>query len=86
MERQELEELLRNRLADAKLRLEFARIHLNEVQRDFPFDDPSPDGQYAYRHALREENFALVEYHQILRVYTELLIDGKAPNEGRKTR
>ena len=83
MERQESEELWRNRLASAKLRLDFARNYLNEVQRDFPIDDTSPDGQYAFRRALRAENVALAEFHRLLRIYTDLVMDGKIPPEER---
>ena len=81
MERHELEELWRRRLASAKLRLDFARNYLNEVQTDFPIDDGSPDGQYAYQRAIRAENGALAEYHRALRIYTDLVMDGKLPEE-----
>ena len=78
--REELEDLCRRRVASAKLRLDFARQYLTEVQRDFPLNDTSPDGQYATQHALRAENFALAEYRRVLRVYTDL-VDGTLPDE-----
>ena len=79
--REELERLWRSRLAEAKLRLDFARNYVNEVRQDFPIDDTSPDGHYALQRALRAENVALVEFHRILRVYTGLVMDGKMPDE-----
>ena len=84
MERQQLEDLWCRRLGDSKLQLDFARNYLAEVQRDFPPDDTSPDGQYALQHALRAENLALAEYRRVLRIYTDLVMEGKLPEEGRK--
>ena len=81
MERQELEEHWRSRHSNAKLRLDFARNYLDEVQRDFPIDGTSPDGHYALQGALRAENAALVEFHCLLCIYTDLVMDGKEPDE-----
>jgi hypothetical protein len=77
-DRQQIEELWRRRLADAKLRLDFARQYLNEVQRDQRDGTvPAADGNFAYRNALRAENYALAEYSRILRTFTHLVVGGK---------
>lgn len=81
-DREELEDRWRKRVTDAKLRLDSARTYVKEVQRDLPHGDvPAPDGDYAYRHALHAENFALVEYNHVLRIFTDLIINGKIPGE-----
>ena len=81
MERRKLEELWRGRLADARLRLDFATSYVNEVQQDFALDEPSPDGQLAYERAVRAQNAALAEYNRVLRTFSDLVIDGKIPDE-----
>jgi hypothetical protein len=55
---------LRNRLRDAKLRLDFARSYLKEVQAD---EIQGPDGHFAYHYAIRAETDALREYARVLR-------------------
>jgi len=80
MGHREMEAHWRSRLADAKLRLDFTRNFLQEVQRDFPLGDPSPDGQFAYQKALRAERHAQEEYTRVLRLYTQLVLDGKIPD------
>ena len=88
--RQRLEALWRSRVTDAKLRLEFARLFLKEVQTDLAADVvPVADGQFAFRQALRAENAALAEYNRVLRIYTDLTMNGTVPDEdawhGRKS-
>lgn len=65
----------RDRLNDAYQRLTEARLHCRQVQLTSG-DFPSPDGSFAYRLALRDENFALAEYRRILRIYTDLILGG----------
>ena len=81
MGNEELEQHWRSRLADAKLRLDFATNYLNEVRQDFEIKDPSPDGQFSCERAIRAQNVALAEYTRILRTFTDLVIDGKIPDE-----
>ena len=83
MERQELEDLWRRRLQEAQLRLEFATSYVDEFKRSFPLSDTSPDGQTAYERALRAQNVALGEYNRVLRIFSELVLDGKVPESGR---
>ena len=79
--RVELESLWRSRLQEAQLRLDFARNFLKEVQQDFPLSEPSTDGRYAYRRAIRLERLALQEYRHIQRILHDLVVNGKVPDE-----
>ena len=64
MGNQELEQLWRNRLDDAKLRLAYATSYANG--RD--------DGW-----ARRAHETALAEYTRVLRIFTDLVVHGKIP-------
>lgn len=79
-DRKALEDLWWRRLNDAKLRVDFARNHMNEVHRDYP-SGPESDHVFARQQALREENFARAEYNRILGIYTDLTVHGKVPSE-----
>ena len=81
MDRSEMEELWRRRIAEAKLRFDSARSRTNAVVREFALDGTSADGRYAYRNAIRVENVALAEYNRVLRIYTDLMHDGIASDE-----
>lgn len=81
-ERKALEQHWRNRLADAKLRLDFARNYLAEVRRDLPSGEiPQADGDFAFQRAVRAETFALVKYKRVLRIYADLIVHGWIPDE-----
>ncbi len=54
--------------------------YLKEIQRDRA-DMPAADGDFAYRRALQAENVALAEYKRILRVFADLVVEGKTPDE-----
>ena len=80
--RKVLEELWRSRLNDAKLRLDFARNYVADVQRDHPSGDiPESDYHFADQKALRSENLALEEYNRVLRIYPDLVVNGTIPEE-----
>jgi hypothetical protein len=81
MDAKELETLWRGRLHEARLRLDFARNFLKEVQRDFPLSEPSPDGRYEYRRAIRLERLALREYRHVQRMLHDLQVNGTVPDE-----
>jgi len=76
--RQELESLWRNRVRDARIRLDFSRSYLDEVRQDRRSE---ADGDYAYRRALRADRDALAEFRRVLRIFTELVVHGEVPNE-----
>jgi hypothetical protein len=42
---------------------------------------PAPDGEFAYRRALRDESQLRGEYLRILRLVHDLVVDGKVPEE-----
>lgn len=80
--RQELESLWRNRVRDARIRLDFSRSYLDEVRQDRRSGAiPEADGDYAYRRALRADRDALAEFRRVLRIFTELVVHGEVPNE-----
>ena len=66
MGNQEIEQLWRRRLDDAKLRLDYATSYAKG--RD--------DGW-----ARRAHETALAEYIRVLRIFTDLVVDGKIPDE-----
>jgi hypothetical protein len=81
-DRRALEQLWHQRLTDAKLRLEFARNYMSEVKRDFSSGDiPENEEAFAHAKALRAENFALNEYNRVLRIFTDLTVNGLNPDE-----
>ncbi len=81
-DRTALEALWRQRVNDAKLRLDFASNYVKEIQRDFSSGElPAPDGHFAYQQALRAESFALGEYRRVLAIFTGLVTHGKEPDE-----
>lgn len=81
-DRSELLELWRQRLQDAKLRLEFAQNYAKEVQRDFPLSENlSPDGNFARAQAIRAERLAFRKYRSVLQIFSDLLLSGKIPEE-----
>ena len=80
--RQELESLWRDRVRDAKIRLDLARSYLEEVRQDRGSGAiPAADGDDAYRRALQADREALTELARVLRIFTELLVHGEIPDE-----
>ena len=78
--RKDIEAQWRERLTNAKLRLDFAENYVRAVERDLHTAGvPSPDGSYAYRSALRAKNLALQYYNEVLRVFSNLVLYGKLP-------
>ena len=81
LSRQDLENLWRLRLNDAKIRLDFARTYVKEVQADLQSGTvPEPDGSFGFQKALRAENFALADYGRVLGIFTDLVVRGKVPD------
>ena len=78
-----LEDLWLQRLNTAKLRLDFARNYVKEVQRDYPAGDavPSSDHHCAHQTAPRAENMALSKYNQLLGIVGNLMLRGILPDE-----
>jgi hypothetical protein len=81
-QRKVLEKRWHQRVEEAKLRLDSARQYTTEVERNFPIGEvPPPDGNFVRRRALQAENVALGDFHRVLRIYTELVVNGKVPDE-----
>lgn len=83
--RDELEAVWRSRVQNAKMRLDFARNYLKEIQRDLRKGMiSSSDGHFALQQALRSERNALAEYARVLRCFTDLVVHGKTAEEADK--
>ena len=72
----ELERYWKERWHKAKVQLEAARAHLSAMK-----DDASAGTGNAYRSALEQETAALIEYSRVLRIYTDLVVHGKSPED-----
>lgn len=73
---------LKRRIDDAKLRLDFASIHIKEVRRDhrsgtLPSSDP--DARARAIHARRN---ARAEFRRVLRIYQDFIARNKALDGG----
>lgn len=82
-DRRELERYWKERLSTAKIILDAAHANVQSVKYDAGLD--GPDGTYAharYTRAVLAETTALVEYSRVLRIYTDLMVHGKVPDEG----
>lgn len=83
-DRRELERYWKERWLKAKLELEAARFHLQSVKSTLS-GSYGADGAYAYARAIKGESDALIEYSRTLRIYTDLVVHGKLPdNEERQ--
>lgn len=82
-----LQALWRERLKDARLKLDFARSYFRKIHRDFAEGGISaPLEKYALDQALRAEKAALAEYGRISAILTDLTLHGKlAPDGQHKT-
>lgn len=75
-------ENLRLCVQDAKLRLDFAVNYLKEVEEDGRSQlMPASESDLALQLAIKAEREARVVYLKTLKVYEDLLIGGKLPNE-----
>jgi hypothetical protein len=80
--RQELENQLRERVANAKVRLDLARNYVREVQRDLKSGTiTESDGHHAHQYALQAETLALQHYQSVLNTLSTLVLTGKIPDE-----
>ena len=77
----DLEEQLRRRLRDARLRIDLCRAYVQKVEGNGGTGIPSRDSGYAYRRALRAENHALREFTRLLQSYSAFVLHGKPPDE-----
>lgn len=80
--RDEVKELWRARLADAKSRYEFAVAQFRSASEDFRAHHfPTPDGGMSVHLAIVAESSARKEYMRALRLFTDLLLYGEIPRD-----
>ena len=78
LDRSSLEELWHNRLNEARFRLDLAHNYAINLRASFPAILTSVE-RFAVAEAIRAESVALTEHSRILRIYADLVIDGKDP-------
>ncbi len=70
------------RLQDATARHKAAIAQYREALEEYRTGTAPPvDGGFAFRQALRAETVARHEYVRILRIFTELILEGKIPEQ-----
>jgi hypothetical protein len=80
--RSEVEALWRERLKGALYQLNSATLHVHEVQQEYGSHAiPSPDGDHAFRRALRAETEARRNYMSVLMTLQSLVLHGTIPSE-----
>ena len=77
-DRSEFEALWRQRWHQAKLNLEIARIHYREIDKA-PANKISSEDHQRAAEAVRA---AIAEYSRVLKIYTDLKVHGKLPQQG----
>jgi len=77
--RRELEALWWGRVQQARARYKRTLEALQYVKLEYADDIPSPDGHFALQRAQRIELSALREYQLTLKIYADLLTQGKTP-------
>lgn len=77
-----IEELWRSRLREAKSRYDSAAVASRDTMQNFRQRSlPTPDGGAALKNALGAERVARSEYMRVLRILTDLCVNGKLPDE-----
>lgn len=79
-----VEALWKQRWDEAKRKLELAAIHVRAVEKEIAAGGESRSRE-DYRHALEAEVQAAADYTRILRIYTDLMVYGKSPEESRES-
>jgi hypothetical protein len=75
-------DLWRGRLVKARKQYDQVVAELQTASTEFKAGTlPAPDGSQNMANTLRAETHALNEYMRILRIFTDLVISGKAPEE-----
>ena len=77
-----LELLARKRLEDALYQLNLATVERQEIEEDYRARTiPSPDGDYAFRRALRAESGARLTYLRVSKILEDMVSHSKIPRE-----
>jgi hypothetical protein len=80
--RAELEQVWRNRLNDCRVSYDLSAAQCRKIlaeQRQFAM--PAPDGSFAVRQGLLQESAARNEYIRVLKIFTDLVVHGRIPDE-----
>jgi hypothetical protein len=80
--RHEIEDLWRDRVKMARCKYEDSVVEFTKIlaeQKHWPL--PAPDGSTAVRNARIQESAALNDYMRTLKIYTDLVVSGKIPEE-----
>ncbi len=79
---QEMEDFWRTRLDETRKQYERASVTFRQAAQDFTEKQmPLTDGNLRFRRAIREESAARREYMRALRIFTDLIIHGKIPED-----
>jgi hypothetical protein len=80
--RHELEALWRERLQIARSNYDVAVAEFRKVSADLKqWPLPAPDGSAAFRQVRVAESAALNEYIRTLKIFTDLIVHGKTPED-----
>jgi hypothetical protein len=80
--RKDVEEQWRVRLSDARATYETAVAQFRNASEDFRSHSiPSPDGGLGVHLAIAAESAARREYMRILRAFTDLVLNGRDPED-----
>jgi hypothetical protein len=80
--KQDVEEIWRRRLSEAKGRYEVAVARFQTASEEFRNHHTTPpDGGFGVHLAIAAESSARKEYMRVLRLYTDLLLHGKVPED-----
>lgn len=81
-DRAQLEEIWGTRLKETRIAYQFATANFAKVLSEQNQGlTPAPDGSLALRQARLQESAARNEYMRVLRIFTELVVSGKLPND-----
>ena len=78
--REALETAWTERLEAARARYLIAKAECERVTSEY-MDAAAVDGQFAKRKALEIERAAMHEYRRVLRIFTDLVVNGMKPPE-----
>jgi hypothetical protein len=80
--RQEVEGRWRTYVADARRKYYVASADFAKAEDERQHGlTPHPDGSFSLRQARLRESAALREYVRVLKIFTDLLVSGKMPDE-----
>jgi hypothetical protein len=85
MRREEIEDLLRDRLEWARLQHEIARTEFMQVCNNIPSGLPQPDGTQRLQNAARDLRASREAFEVAVTRFNDLILRGKIPDDLRDT-